>query len=454
MNKIISFFFLFLQIWSGFGIASDMPRKPNIIIIFTDDQGYADVGCYDERNNHQVAQTPHIDSLATEGVRLTDGYVTAPVCGPSRAGIMTGRYQQRFNFYGNKAVFDDGFTAQKTLGSQMQELGYHTGVIGKWHLGRRTQDRWPNERGFDEFYGFLKSMRGYFGQNSSNPIYRNKEIIPAEEGYLTDSFNKEAVSFINRNAEASKNGKPFFLYASYNAPHYPVEAKEDDIKKYNSGRPERNTFLAMIGSVDDGVGMMKEALVKNGIYRDTLIFFLSDNGGEPGRGACNEPLRGGKLSYYEGGIRVPFIVSWPNGLPAGKVNNTPVMSFDIFSTCVAVAQGDLGKVTKELDLDGRNMLPVLTEESQEPLHENLFWQSGGRQRQNWGMRQGKYKLVYMKEAASLYDLETDIGETKDLSASMPEKVQSMLSAYKKWDELNRIGSKPFVLENSRWSSKD
>lgn len=416
-------------------------EKPNIILILTDDQGYGDVGCYD---NTKTARTPHIDQLAKEGIRFTDGYVSAYVCAPTRAGLLSGRYQQRFNFYGNKAVFADGFMAQTTIATQMGELGYHTGMIGKWHLGRRKEERWPNERGFDEFYGFLMSMRGYFlGQTPRNPIYRNKKPVQSVDGYLTDAFNKEAVDFINRNSEAAKKGKPFFLYMAYNAPHYPVEAKEEIIKTYNIGNPARDKFLAMISSVDEGVGMMKEALVRNGLYKDTLIFFLSDNGGEPKRGANNGLLRGQKGQNWEGGIRIPFIVSWPSHLPAGKINQTPVISLDIFPTCIAAAKGDVAAISKKLDLHGRNMLPHLTGETEAPLHDNLFWQGAGKGGNNWAMRQGRFKLLSEKGVFHLYDLEADLEETKDLAATMPEKVKAMTALYRKWDELNRIGSKPF-----------
>jgi arylsulfatase A-like enzyme len=210
---------------------------------------------------------------------------------------MSGRYQQRFEFYGNKDCHKDGFVKQITLPQVLKKSGYVTGCIGKWHLGRHTKDRWPNNRGFDEHYGFLMGARRYFGPRSNNPIYRNEKPVGADEDYLTDSFSREAVDFVNRHA----NKKPFFLYLSYNAPHYPLQAREDYLKKFNTGDKKRDLYLAMMMSLDEGVGMVTDALKKKGIYKNTLIFFQSDNGGKIGFARNNGDLRGEKATYYEGG---------------------------------------------------------------------------------------------------------------------------------------------------------
>jgi arylsulfatase A-like enzyme len=395
--------------------------KPNIIVIFTDDQGYGDLSCYD---NPGDIKTPNIDRLASDGVRLTDGYSSAAVCGPSRCGLMSGRYQQRFGVAHNKDIFHQGFVKQTTLPQVLNESGYVTGMIGKWHLGRKTKDRWPNNRGFDEFYGFLMSARTYFGQRSNNPIMRNEEIVGADEGYLTDSFNREAVSFINKHA----GKKPFFLYLSYNAPHYPLLAREDYLKEFNTGDKKRDTYLAMMKSVDEGVGMVLDSIKEKGIYDNTLVFFLSDNGGETGYGGNNGPLRSDKGNMFEGGIRVPFIVSWPGKIPKAKVCKVPMMSFDIFPTAVAAAGA---KMPAKRTYDSRDMLPILTGKSKGPLHEMLFWQS--REHDKWAIRKGNWKLVSQKkEGVMLFDLSKDLGEAHDLAAAHPEKMKELSELHEAW----------------------
>ncbi len=421
--------------------------KPNIIIIFTDDQGYADLSCYD---NPGDIKTPGIDRIAKNGVRLTDGYSTHPVCGPSRAGLMSGRYQQRFGYCTNKDVFNKGFVQQTTMPQVLKESGYVTGMVGKWHLGRIEKERWPSQRGFDEFYGFLYSMRGYFQvEGGNNPILRNNEPLPEPGIYLTDAFNKEAVAFVDKHA----GKKPFFLYLSYNAPHYPLEAKEEDIKLFDTGDEKRNVYLAMMKSVDEGVGQVLDKLEEKNIADNTLIFFLSDNGGLPDKGGRNGVLRGKKGEMFEGGIRVPFLVSWPKQLPKGAVSKVPVMAFDIFATSVAAAGGkmpDDGKV-----YDSRDMLPYLKGEKEGYLRPTLYWGAGGENR--WAIRHQDWKLVNAgkkSDAIMLFDLSKDIGETTDLAAKHPDKAKELEAMVNTWRE-EVIGQTVELLgenwkDNGRW----
>lgn len=395
--------------------------QPNIILILADDLGYGDLSCYDHPAD---VRTPNIDRLATMGVRCTDGYSCAAICSPARAGLLTGRYQQRFGHYHNRDSECDGFLKQITLADALKAAGYTTGVIGKWHLGRGTESRWPNQRGFDEFYGFLMSARGYTGARSNNPIYRNTEVHDLDEGYLTDAFNQEAVAFVERHAKTG----PFFLYLSYNAPHYPLAAREDYLARFNTGDRNRDVYLAMMMSVDEGVGMVLDALVKTGVDDNTLVFFLSDNGGDMGQGSTNGSLRADKGSYYEGGMRVPFLVRWPRQIPGGRVCAVPVMGFDVFPTAVAAAGGS---IADDRDYDGRDMLPVLRGDSPGPLHESLFWQHDAHSSE-WGMRHGNWKLVSDKAGLHLFDLEKDMSEGNDLASEHPDTVTNLAAMHQEW----------------------
>jgi arylsulfatase A-like enzyme len=397
--------------------------KPNIIVILSDDQGYGDLGCYD---HDKEVRTPNIDSLARSGVRLTAGYASAFVCAPTRAGLLSGRYQQRFGVYGNRDILGTSFLTQITLPDVLKKHGYVTGAIGKWHLGRDSKEQWPNQRGFDEFYGFLMSARGYYGELPNNPIMRNGEKIPAGEDYLTDAFTREAVSFIDRHS----NRQPFFLYLPYNTPHYPLMAREEHLKRFNTGDKSRDTYLAMLASLDEGVGKIIDALRKNGVHDDTLLIFLSDNGGDIGYGGRNGKLRADKGQLYEGGIRVPFIVSWPRRMKGGGVCDVPMMSIDIFPTAVAAAGGTM---PDDRAYDGRDMLPILTGEAQGPLHDALFWEaeSRGKKPAPWAVRQGDWKLISGKEL-ELYNLASDMGETKNLIAEESEIASRLNALHQQW----------------------
>ncbi|MBW7992505.1 MAG: sulfatase [Planctomycetes bacterium] len=395
--------------------------KPNIVLIVSDDQGYGDSSCYD---HPKEVSTPNIDRLAAEGVRMTNGYASAYVCAPTRAGLLTGRYQQRFGFYtaGDSRI---GLpVSEVTLADMLRKQGYATAVIGKWHVGIEPQYR-PLKRGFDEFYGFLgHGAHDYFDlkiTDEYNSIYRNEKPIN-DTGYLTDNLGRESVSFIER----YKN-QPFFLYLPFNAVHWPLQALQKYIKLFNTGDKNRDIYLAMLRSMDEAMGKVLDALKRTGDDDNTLIIFFSDNGGARKNFANNGALRDFKQSVYEGGIRIPFIVRWPGKLPKGTVCDEPVISLDAMPTICAAAGAEL---PDDRVYDGKNMLGVLRGQIKGPLHKNLFWDDGVKQ---WAVREGKWKLLFNRESSlELYDLESDISEKNNLVKQRPEIVQRLQKTYTDW----------------------
>lgn len=402
-------------------------RKPNLIVILADDLGYADVGFH----GGQEIPTPHLDALAQGGVRCTDGYVTHPWCSPTRAGLITGRYPQRFGFsdvpFTGKSALP---TSETTLAELLRSAGYATGIIGKWHLGQEAQSH-PQRHGFEEFFGFLGGADYYLPVDEHtqlHPLVRDTPILrgqtPVKDpAYLTDAFADEAVRFIERHKQ-----QPFFLYLPFNAVHVPLQATEKYLDRFpDIPHQARRTYAAMLSAMDDAVGRVSQKLAKERLERETLIFFLSDNGGHPlANAAHNDPLRGEKSSLFEGGIRVPFVVKWTNELPAGSTYAQPVSSLDILPTAVAAAQVAL---PSRLHLDGVNLLPYLAGQNHQPPHEALYWRMG----RNRAIRQGKWKLVMpSNQPAALFDLAADIGETKDLSATHPQIVARLQELYSRW----------------------
>ncbi|MBN1902748.1 sulfatase-like hydrolase/transferase [Candidatus Sumerlaeota bacterium] len=402
-------------------------RKPNIIVILSDDHGYSSVGC----QGLSDIPTPNIDSIARNGIRFTNGYVTCPICSPSRAGLLTGRYQQRFGHEDNPGpipVCSPNFglpTDEKTMADYLKEEGYATGMVGKWHLGHRPELH-PQNRGFDEFFGFLHGAHSYLdpGLDSRDPIVRGNEKVDEKE-YLTDAFAREAASFIERH----KN-ETFFLYLPFNAIHSPDEAPERLEGKFTEiEHPARRTWAKMLTALDEGVGRLLTKVREEGLEDNTLIFFLGDNGGYPVGGIdSNIPLRGRKADTFEGGIRVPFMVQWKGRLDSGKVYENPVISLDILPTSLAAAGGDINPV-----VEGVNLLPYLKGENPGNPHDSLFW----RLCKKSGARVGDWKLVDNGDGKEmLFNLADDIGEQNDLSISNPEKFKEMKSAYRDWDSKN------------------
>jgi arylsulfatase A-like enzyme len=399
---------------TGFASISQNQRRPNIVVVVSDDQGYADVS-YNLLHSKAVA-TPHIDALARAGVTCRSGYTTGVVCSPTRAGLMTGRYQQRFGIY-TAGAGGSGVPLEEVMFPEyLKKAGYVSGAYGKWHLGL-TAPYHPVNRGFDEFYGFLgRGAHDYFdltmdNKKEGNAIYRNLEPIN-DKGYLTERITDEAISFIKKHKD-----KPFFAYVAYNAVHAPAQAPQEDIRNYDTGDPVRDILMAMLKHLDDGVGRIIQTLKAAGVYENTLIFYLSDNGGAKAMNADNTPLRGFKQQVYEGGVHVPFIVSWPQRLKPGTYCDVPVVSFDILPTAMAAAGAQL---PEDRIFDGRNILDAL-EGKADKVHDFICWNSGDG---DWAIRYGQWKLVGIKADVELFDLENDLGETTNLAQKHPEKVEA------------------------------
>lgn len=415
-------------------------RPPNVVILLADDMGFADCGV------HGLKQipTPHIDSIAANGVRCSHGYVSGPYCSPTRAGLMTGRYQQRYGheFNPHRGKPDDlGLPiSEVTFADRMKELDYVTGVLGKWHLGV-TEKFHPLNRGFDEFYGFVGGARSYFP--TPPPTVTEQNILaaltfraPIEfdrkpvrwDGYLTDRLGEEAARFIQRHHE-----KPFFLYVAFNAVHTPMEATPEYLDRVKGVEdPRRRTYLAMLAALDDAVGTVLKAIRQADLEDDTLIIFLSDNGGPTDKyainGSVNEPLRGGKGDTWEGGIRVPFVFQWKKRLPAGRVYDKPVIQLDLLPTAVAAAGGE---IDPKWNLDGVNLLPYLSDDDDGRPHQTLYWRMGP----HWAIRDGDWKIVqtYRSGEPQLFDLSQDQSESHDRREQQPQRYASLRKKWETWN---------------------
>jgi arylsulfatase A-like enzyme len=427
---------------SGGGAASEA-RKPNIVLLVADDLGHADLGFQGNRD----IPTPHLDSLAASGVRFTNGYVSGPYCSPTRAGLLTGRYQQRFGheFNGGGPPPAGGVpfglpTSETTIADRLKAAGYATGLVGKWHLGGAPKFH-PQKRGFDEFFGFLGGAHTYFA-GKSDDIYRGTQRVE-EPTYLTDAFGREAVAFIDRHKDA-----PFFLELAFNAVHTPLNATDERLARFESiADPTRRAYAAMLSALDDAVGAVLDKLRASGLENDTLIVFFSDNGGPTMRGttingSSNAPFRGSKRTTLEGGIHVPFVASWKGKLPAGKVYEQPVIQLDVLPTALAAAGVP---VQPEWKLDGVNLLPYLTGAETKAPHDSLYWRLG----EQAAIRRGDWKLVRYDATLDtpgatssprtapttpfrLYNLAEDQGETRDRSTDYPDKAKELLAAWEDW----------------------
>jgi arylsulfatase A-like enzyme len=403
----------------GTSPAATVGRPPNIVLIVADDLGYADV-LFNPQHPKEVT-TPNLDQLARESVICRQGYVTCHVCSPTRTGLMTGRYQQRLGLY-TAGEAGSGVPMKEQIFPQfLKPAGYTSIQIGKWHLGP-TPEWSPALRGFDEVFGFLgRGAHDYYKLNDpDDPIYRGTTPVKLD-GYLTDFWGEEAVAFIGR-----QKANPFFLYLAFNAVHAPLQAPEDEIAKFNTGNKDRNTLLAMGKRMDDAIGNVVARLKREGIWENTLLFFISDNGGPLAQSANNAPLRAGKHTDYEGGIRVPFLVCWPGQLKPGE-NQAVVSSLDILPTALAAA-GLSGPTEKALD--GKNILPLLRHETA-PTPRTLFWSSGSEEGW-WAVRSSDWKLVGEKGKIGLFDLSKDISEKDDLAKTMPEKVAELTKLHDAW----------------------
>ena len=411
-------------------------RRPNILVMFTDDHGYADLGCQGSKE----VQTPHIDSLAANGVRCTAGYVTAPQCSPSRAALISGRYQQRFGHEENDNMPVMLMAGGKTMGDQFKAAGYATGHFGKWHLGYETPERAPKEfvekgdwmaptqHGFDESFGFA---------NYKSEVPTAKVEHPAE--YDDRVFARKTADFIARHQD-----QPWCVYLPFHAPHGLHTRLKEYTSRYADVPKERQGLYAAMALLDDAVGIVLAKLQELNLEENTFIFFIADNGGTRylGRspkwqqGSANYPLRGGKGTSLEGGIRLPYLVQWKGHIPARKTYDRPVISLDVIPTALAAAGA---KPLPNYDLDGVNLLPFLKGEKTNDPHDVLFW----RWRKEQAVRVGDWKLVTSQDKKSghpkwaLIDLSSDIKERNDLTAKHPEIAKDL---QEKWARL-AVGSR-------------
>ena len=424
---------------------SAQAKRPNILVIVADDMGYADIGVHGSKD----IPTPNIDRLASEGIRFTDAYVSGPYCSPTRAGLLTGRYPQRFGHEFNigMAVSEHGDVGlpltERTMADMLREAGYRTGLVGKWHLGFAERYR-PMKRGFDEFFGFLGGSHSYVAPTPDmNPIFDGDKVV-TEIPYLTDAFADRAVQFIERNKT-----KPFFLYLAFNAVHTPPHAIEKYLSRFKGIADERRrTYAAMLSAMDDGIGRTMDGLKAANLDNDTLVFFFSDNGGPTiyggVNGSSNAPLRGSKRTTFEGGIRVPFIVKWKGHLAEGKTYSNPVIQLDILPTVLSAAG-----VRPASRFDGVDLFPFITGKKKGAPHDALYWRTGAAM----AIRRGDWKLLRFTETSTvedpsllnelmgteLYNLKTDISETNNLAASNPKRVKELSG---KWQTWARTLSKP------------
>ena len=411
-------------------------RPANVVVIVADDMGYADLGVYGSKD----IPTPNIDSLARSGIRFTDAYVTGPFCSPTRAGLMTGKYPQRFGHEFNigaavPAHRDVGLPlGEVTIADRLKAAGYRTALIGKWHLGAAPQYR-PLQRGFDEFFGFLHGSHSYVNSPPQNPIYEGTQRVP-DIPYLTEALADRAAEFITRNAT-----RPFFLYLAFNAPHVPLHVTEKYLARFPAiADTLRRTYAAMVSAMDDGVGRVMATLRANDLDRNTLVVFLSDNGGPIAEnGSSNAPLRGAKGRTYEGGVRVPFVIRWTGRLPAGQTDSRPIIQLDVVPTALSAAGVN---AQPDWAFDGVNLLPYLDGSSSGIPHQALFWRTGAMM----AVRQGDYKLVKVPETgpredpdslslsgAQLFNLRSDISERTDIALRNPERVKALSETWERWN---------------------
>ncbi len=415
--------------------------RPAVVVILADDLGWADVGVHGCRD----IPTPNIDRLAASGVRCESGYSAHPFCSPMRASLLTGRYQHRFGYERNIAYDPHNRhmglpPGERTIASRLQKAGYATGMVGKWHLGA-AQPFHPRRRGFDFFFGFLGGGHDYFevslarpmGEGYFTPLERNGEPAPLD-GYLTTALTREAIGFIESQPRGEER-RPFFLYVAYNAPHTPMQAPPEILERFASiADRKRRAYAAMVSAMDDGIGEILDCLERLELRRSTLVFFLSDNGGpERANASRNDPLRGQKGDVWEGGIRVPFVASWPGLLPSGEVYREPVISIDI--ACTALAAAGIDPATDER-LEGVDLVPFLSGKRAGPPHDALFWRKENGAA--WAVRAGSLKLLRRggAEAVELYDLSADIGESTDLAAKRPQEVRRLRSLWEEWNGAN------------------
>ncbi len=429
-----------------------MPEQPSFIVFLTDDQGYGDLSCMGATD----FRTPHLDRLAREGVRFTDWYANSPVCSPSRAALLTGRYPGNA---GVRAILAGHRTASglppttPTLATALRPLGYRTYMSGKWHLGLAAGSR-PHDHGFDHWYGFLAGCIDYYshifywgmnrpgpGINPTHDLWQDGVEIWQNGGYFTELVTAQAIAYLR---EAARAGRPFFLYVPYNAPHYPMHAPQRYLDRFPDLPWDRQIMAAMISAVDDGVGEILAEVERLGLAERTCTFFTSDNGPsretrnwldgtlDPYYGGSSGKLKGHNFSLYEGGIRMPALIHWPGVIPAGQVLDAPCASMDLFPTLLTAAGGD----PAQYELDGVNLLPYLTTDAPPP-ERDIFWEMDAQT----AMRRGPWKLVLRgqlvegapaEDEVHLSNLTGDMGERVNLKDAQPALLAEMMAAAQAW----------------------
>ena len=421
--------------------AQSQGKQPNVVVILADDLGYADVGF----NGCKDIPTPNIDKIAKNGVIFKNGYVSFAVCGPSRAGLITGRYQDRFGYSRNPlyAPQDAGMglpLTEETMADILKRNGYYSTAIGKWHLGTHP-DLHPQKRGFNEFFGFLEGGHHYMPEmwtlhddtkaktqydGYKTKILRNTTPIDEKE-YLTDALSREAVSFIDKNAQ-----KPFFIYLAYNAPHTPIQATSKYLERFNNiQNPKRKTYAAMVSAMDDGIGTVLQKLKEKGLEENTMVVFLSDNGGPTNdNGSNNRPLRGQKSNFWDGGIKVPFAIQWPAKIKAGTIYEKPIISFDILAT---VAGEINAQINPKKPLDGVNLIPFISSKNNKVPHDYLFWR--GFDKGVVAVRTEFDKIVVIQDASQeLFKSIKDVSEKNNLIEQDRKTFDLLMERWKIWNK--------------------
>jgi len=438
VTRSFVFCFVILCFLIAFAQAEERDR-PNVIVILADDLGYCDTelyGCED-------VSTPNLIRIADAGVKFTDGYVTSPVCSPSRAALLTGRYQQRFGHEFLPPKETDGLPASEvTLADAMRVSDYVTGMVGKWHLGLGDEFN-PTKRGFDEFFGSLGGATDYVdpkradvkisrpgrpplpegpwqGRKDFGVVLRGLEAV-VEKDYLTTAYTRESLAFIE-----SHRDEPFFLYLPHLAVHQPLQVTKQYYDQFPHIEDEsRRVYAAMTAALDDSVGAILDSLDEHELTDNTLLIFVSDNGAGVADYCTNEPLRMGKQTLFEGGVRVPFVMQWPGMIPAGETYEHPVSILDIFPTVMAAIGGRQAEQG-----DGVDLVPFLTGERRGQPHKTLYWRSG----ENWAIRHGNWKLIHAADRDWLYDLESDIGELNNRAQDRKGTVRKLRRIHQRWSD--------------------
>jgi arylsulfatase A-like enzyme len=417
-----------------FPLAAFAAQKPNVLVLYLDDMGWAQPACY----GGKLAPTPHMDSLAKNGVRFTNGYVSACVCSPSRVGILTGRYQSRTGHDANSNEGKNPETknlvlSETTMAQRLKAMGYATGIFGKWHVGATSPEYLPASRGFDESFGTVGNLGDKGG------FYRGSELVPDPEGAPVTSpiYAREAASFMERH-----RAEPWFLYVPFNAVHSPVVSSPEIQARFAHLPKKEQEYAALVSEADDAVGAILAKIRELGLEENTLIFLVSDNGGASPL-AEMDGLRGRKWLLWEGGIRVSWLVQWKGRIPGGRVLDIPVIQLDILPTALAAAGAEQNPDWK---LDGRNILPLLEGKSDRVDREALYWRFGVQ----YAVRQGDWKLVKagLTQPVQLFDLKADRNEQRDLAGQHPEKVRSLQALWDVWNTENQAPR----WEDPRWNN--